>query len=393
MHLAQLSLTDFRSHASLELPLSPGVTALVGPNGQGKTNLLEAVVYLATLGSHRVAQDAPLVRVGAARAVLRASVVRDGRPVLVEIEITPGRANRARLNRAPVTRPREVLGVLRAVLFAPEDLALVKGDPSERRRYLDELLVARAPRFAGVRADYERVLKQRNALLKSAGAAVRGGRGDLGTLEVWDASLARTGAELVAARIELVDALRPLVDKAYASLSGGVGGSVELEYRTSLEGSADHPAGPGADRATLADALLGRIARVRREELERGISLVGPHRDELLLKLGPLPARGYASQGESWSYALALRLAAYALLRSEGIEPVLLLDDVFAELDSTRRRRLAELISDAEQVLISAADPVDIPPELSFAPVTVSAGRLQPSAAAESADEQSMSSR
>ncbi|MGN6245016.1 MAG: AAA family ATPase, partial [Motilibacteraceae bacterium] len=237
MHVAHLSLLDFRSYASVELPLAPGVTTLLGPNGQGKTNLVEAVGYVATLGSHRVATDAPLVRLGAPRAIVRASVVREGRPTLVELEITPGRANRARLNRAPVPRPREVLGVLRTVLFAPEDLALVKGDPSERRRFLDELLVARAPRFAGVRSDYDRVLKQRNALLKSAGSAVRSGRGDVHTLDVWDAHLARTGAELLAARLGLVEALRPLVVAAYDELAAGKGGTpapAGLAYRSSL---------------------------------------------------------------------------------------------------------------------------------------------------------------
>jgi DNA replication and repair protein RecF len=377
MHLAHLSLVDFRSYAGVEVPLEAGVTAFVGPNGQGKTNLVEAVGYLATLGSHRVAQDAPLVRLGAERAVVRASVVRDGRPTLVELEINPGRANRARVNRAPVPRPREVLGLVRTVLFAPEDLALVKGDPSERRRYLDELLVARAPRFAGVRADYDRVLKQRNALLKSAGATVRAGHGDVRTLEVWDAHLARTGAELLAARLELVTALNPLVDKAYAAVAASRGGDgAALDYRSSL--GEDHEL--VADRAQLADALQAAMLDRRRAELERGVSLVGPHRDDLVLRLGPFPAKGYASHGESWSFALALRLAAYDLLCADqggGGEPILVLDDVFAELDAGRRERLAALVAGAEQVLVTAAVPADVPPELSGARWEVSAGDVR----------------
>jgi DNA replication and repair protein RecF len=395
VRLAHLSLRDFRSYAEVELPLDAGVTALVGPNGQGKTNLVEAVGYLATLGSHRVAQDVPLVRLGAERAVVRGQVVRDDRQLLVELEITPGRANRARVNRSPVPRPRDVLGILRSVLFAPEDLALVKGDPSERRRFLDELLVLRHPRFAGVRSDYDRVLKQRNALLKS-GAGRRSsssqGQLDLRTLEVWDAHLATVGGELLAARLELVDALRPLVDKAYQSVSESgfaSDGPAAVDYRSSLfeprrpeRGTgADGEPGPGhddvplvADKDLLAAALLDRMAAERKAELERGVSLVGPHRDELVLKLGPMPAKGYASHGESWSFALALRLASYDLLRAEsdaGGEPVLVLDDVFAELDDHRRGRLAAMVARAEQVLVTAAVPGDVPELLAGARVDV----------------------
>ncbi len=370
MHLAHLSLTDFRSYAAAEVALEPGPSALVGPNGSGKTNLVEAVCYVASLASHRVGLTAPLVRLGAERAVVRAAVVRDGRRALVELELAPGRTARARVNAAPVPRPREVLGLLRTVLFAPEDLAMVKGDPAERRRMLDDLLVARAPRFAGVRADYERVLKQRNALLKSAAAARRSG--DLSTLDAWDAHLARTGGELMWARIELVDALRPLVDKAYAAVADG-SEATTLEYRTSL---ADGMA-TGTDRTALTTALLAELARRRGEELDRGVSLVGPHRDDLVLGLGGLPARGYASHGESWSYALALRLAAYELLRSDGSEPVLVLDDVFAELDAGRRGRLARLVTVAEQVLVTAAVPADVPESLSGARYDVAGGQVR----------------
>ena len=385
VYVAHLSLADFRSYATAEVAMEPGVSAFVGPNGQGKTNLVEAVGYIATHGSHRVSTDAPLVRQGAARAIVRARVVRDVREALIEMEINPGRANRARLNRAPVPRPREILGMLRTVLFAPEDLALVKGDPGERRRFLDELLTVRAPRFAGVRADYDRVLKQRNALLKSAAQQRRPASSELlATLEVWDVHLAQVGAELLGARLELVAQLAPLVAKAYAELAPG--GGAGLEYRCSREsgpsarerasGGASPAAEPSTDRGELVRFLLEGLAEVRRQELARGTSLIGPHRDELLLKLGDFPARGYASHGESWSFALALRLAAYELLRADGDDPVLILDDVFAELDSGRRRRLAEMVAPAEQVLITAAVPEDVPPELSGASYNVAAGEV-----------------
>ncbi len=384
MHVAHLSLADFRSYARAEVPLDPGVTAFVGPNGQGKTNLVEAVGYLAALGSHRVASDAPLVRLGAERAVIRAQVVQDDRQQLVELEINPGRANRARINRSSQVRPRDVLGIVRSVLFAPEDLALVKGDPGERRRFLDELITARAPRLAGVRGDYERVLKQRNTLLKSAALARRhgsraaagpGGRSggaDLSTLDVWDQHLARAGAELLAHRLDLVAALRPLTDKAYEQLAPG-GGPIGLEYRSSM---GDERLDGAAGRQELYDRLVEALGEARRQEIERGVTLVGPHRDDLLLKLGPSPAKGYASHGESWSYALALRLASYELLCADGREPVLVLDDVFAELDARRRERLAELVAPGEQVLVTAAVDDDVPGVLTGTRYAVEGGAV-----------------
>jgi len=379
VHVTHLSLADFRSYPTAELELGRGVTALVGPNGQGKTNLVEAIGYVATLGSHRVSADAPLVRFGASRAVIRAAISRAGRPALVELEIVPGAANRARVNRAPVPRPREVLGLLRTVLFAPEDLALVKGDPDGRRRFMDDLLVARAPRFAGVRQDYERVLRQRNALLKSAGASIRAGRGDVRTLDVWDSHLATVGAELLAGRLHLVNLLSPHVATAYELVSAGQG-SAEIGYRSGLGEAVTASSAPGRD--VLAALMLEAIATVRQQELDRGVSLVGPHRDDLVLNLGPFPAKGYASHGESWSYALALRLASYQLLKadtgSDGDgEPVLILDDVFAELDDGRRDRLAELVAEAEQVLVTAAVPHDVPEVLRGARVEVTAGQVR----------------
>ncbi|MYZ09501.1 DNA replication/repair protein RecF [Streptomyces sp. SID2999] len=372
MHVTHLSLADFRSYARAEVPLGSGVTAFVGPNGQGKTNLVEAVGYLATLGSHRVSADAPLVRMGAERAVIRAQVRQGERQQLVELELNPGRANRARINRSSQVRPRDVLGIVRTVLFAPEDLALIKGDPGERRRFLDELITARAPRMAGVRSDYERVLKQRNTLLKSAALARRhGGRSmDLSTLDVWDQHLAHAGAELLAQRLDLIGVLQPLADKAYEQLAPG-GGPVALEYKSSAPGTAH-------TREELAGQLLAALAEARKQEIERGVTLVGPHRDDLVLRLGRLPAKGYASHGESWSYALALRLASYDLLRAEGNEPVLILDDVFAELDARRRERLAELVAPGEQVLVTAAVDDDVPHVLAGARYAVSDGMVEP---------------
>ncbi|MEY3733127.1 MAG: replication/repair protein RecF [Actinomycetota bacterium] len=353
-----VSLADVRNYESLEVGLAPGINALVGPNGQGKTNLVEAVAYLSTLGSHRVATDAPLIRHGAERAIIRADVVREDRSLLLEIEITPGKANRARINRAPVAKTREILGILRTVVFAPEDLALVKGDPSERRRFLDDLLVQRQPRLAGTRSDYDRVLKQRNALLKSSGAARRSNIDEVvRTLEVWDDQLAQLGAEIITARRELTSALAPLATAAYQALVPG-SDSIAMRYRSKID---------DVDAGDTASALLAEMDRRRKEELDRGITLVGPHRDDVDVSLGSTPVKGYASHGESWSAALALRLAAYDLLTSESGAPVLVLDDVFAELDSRRRAHLAERVADAPQVLITAAVADDVPAAMSGA--------------------------
>jgi DNA replication and repair protein RecF len=404
VYLTRLALTDFRSYAELSIDLAPGVTTFSGPNGEGKTNLVEAVGYLATLGSHRVATDAPLVRRGAERAVLRAAVTGALGDSLIEVEVNPGRANRVRLNRSPLPRPRDILGTLCTVLFAPEDLALVKGDPGERRRFLDELLVATAPRYAGVRADYERVLRQRTALLKSAGARghLRGTAREsvTATLDAWDGQLARAGAPLLNGRMRLVAALRPHVAAAYQAVSRGASGAVSrgaddadevaMTYRCSVADSAGiaEPGGGMTDQGAAAPgpaegvpgletAMLKALAAARASELDRGVCLVGPHRDELELSIGGLPARGYASHGESWSLALALRLASFALLREGHEDPVLILDDVFAELDVGRRERLAALVSGGEQVLITAAVPADIPEVLAGARFTVRAGAVR----------------
>ena len=362
MHLRRLAVADFRSWERAELDLEPGVTVLVGPNGVGKTNLVEAVGYLATLGSHRVAGDAPLVRRGADRAVVRATVVHHGRELTVELEIASGRANRARVNRAPVARPRDVLGILRTVLFAPEDLALVRGDPAERRRFLDDLLVTRFPRYSAVRSDYDRVLRQRSALLKTArnARAGNGASNDLGTLDVWDGHLARHGAALLAGRLDLVACLAAPAAEAFAEIAP-TSDAIALVYRSSVS-TEDRPEGPlPGSPEELEPLLLEALARVRRQEIERGVCLVGPHRDDLDLRLGDGPAKGYASHGESWALALALRLASYRLLCADDVEPVLILDDVFAELDDRRRRALAGVASRAEQVLVTAAVDDDVP--------------------------------
>ncbi len=360
MYVRHLGLRDFRSWAHADLELQPGRTVFVGSNGFGKTNLIEALWFSTTLGSHRVGTDTPLIRAGAERAVVSTIVVNEGRELAIDLEIAAGRANKARLNRSPVRSTREVIGVLRAVLFAPEDLALVRGDPAERRRYLDDLATVRRPAVAAVRADYEKVLRQRTALLKSAaGIRNRGDRSALDTLEVWDSRLAQHGAELMAARIDLVNQLAPEVEKAYQLLAPA-SRPASIAYRTSLGVQAGVDAG-GNGRESLEAALLAALMERRDAELERGMCLVGPHRDDLELWLGDQPAKGFASHGESWSFAVALRLASYELLRADGGEPVLLLDDVFAELDAARRRALATVAESAEQVLVTAAVLEDIP--------------------------------
>jgi DNA replication and repair protein RecF len=375
VHVAHLSLHDFRSYADVDVTLEPGATAFIGRNGQGKTNLVEAIDYLSRLGSHRVATDAPLVRAGADQAVVRANVVRDGRSATLEVELNPGRSNRARVNRSPLPKARDLLGLVRTVVFSPEDLTLVKGDPSDRRRFLDDLLVLRTPRLAGVRADYDRVLRQRNSLLKTAGFARGSAReAALSTLGVWDSHLATTGAELLAARLALVEQLHPYVGKAYETVArGATRDDAELEYVSSV------PVVEAAQPA-LAEALLAELEHRRTDELDRGISLVGPHRDELKLSLGSpdarLPVKGYASHGESWSFALALRLASYDLLRADGDDPILILDDVFAELDTERRHQLADLVAGAEQVLVTAAVAADVPEALAGVRFSVGGGEV-----------------
>ena len=390
MHVSDLSLDDFRSYRRLVISLEPGVTALIGPNGQGKTNLIEAVDYLSGLSSHRAGADTALVRRAGpgeeqpSGAVLRARVVHGRRPTVMELEIIAGRANRARLNRGSV-RPRELLGVLRTVLFSPEDLALVREEPAGRRRLLDDLAVALRPALAGVRAEHDKILAQRAGLLRSARAARTPTASMLSTLEVWDAQLAAAASRLIAARVDVVERLRPWVAGAYGAVSADPSPAF-IAYRSSLalhEGAPEPDPRAGGERpeveAGLADAdataarLEAAMRALRTREIDRGANLVGAHRDDLSLFLGPLPARGFASHGEQWSLALALRLASYEMLRHDvdayggDGEPVLLLDDVFSSLDDARRRALARLVAGARQVLVTAASEQDVPTELAGA--------------------------
>lgn len=397
MHLAALSLTDFRTYAQLDLTLEPGVTVFVGANGLGKTNIVEAVGYLATLGSHRVSQDGPLIRFGAEQALVRARLVRRTQQLSLEMEINARGGNRVRINRANPVRAREALGLCRTVLFAPEDLELVKGDPGSRRRFLDELTATLFPSQATLRAEYDRVLKQRNALLKSARAVGRFTENHRATLQVWNEHLAATGAQLLQARVTLLERLAPHLADAYRRLTDG---SKELtaRYRSTVVGhgqdDGDDVLPPGSagladagsdlaglDTETIRRAFLDALEAGQNRDRERALTLTGPHRDDVELVLGQAPAKGYASHGESWSVALSLRLAAYELLRedalTEGGEPILLLDDVFAELDADRRNRLAAIAADAEQVLITAAVVEDIPASLIDRQLRVGAGVVE----------------
>jgi DNA replication and repair protein RecF len=392
-----LSLTDFRSYEQLDLRLEPGITVLVGPNGTGKTNIVEAIGYLATLSSHRVSSDGPLLRFGTNHAMVRARIVRGSQVTAVELELNSGRANRARINRANPVRARDALGICRTVLFAPEDLALVKGDPSSRRRFIDDLLVTLVPHHAATRSDYDRVLKQRNALLKSARASGRFSAAHESTLEVWDQHMAAAGAQLLRARLDALRRLQPYLQSAYGQLTDGTKAASAV-YRSTLQtalsddGAVESGAEPAEDLydlavPELAERYIAAFAAHRKKELERGLSLVGPHRDEIELVLGQAPAKGYASHGETWSMALSLRLASYYLLcdddPSPGATPVLILDDVFAELDVQRRRKLAAIVTGAEQVLVTAAVPGDVPEQLAGRQVTVVPGGIEERATAE----------
>ena len=376
MFIKHLSLASFRNYSTAEIALQPGVNLLVGPNGQGKTNLVEAIRYLSTLSSHRVAGYLPLIRQDQPQAAVRAMASHADRDILVELELNRDSPNKVRVNKSPVPRVRDILGLVTSVTFAPEDLDIVKRDPTNRRAFIDELVVQVWPRFAGVYSDYDRVLKQRNTLLKTARQT--GAKGSaLSTLDAWDQSLISYGSEIIAARVDLVERLRPHLFEAYQSIAIA-NNEPRILVKSSLLGT-KIPSGWGddddtedleyiqtADRAEIEGLYAEKLAAVRVKEMERGITLVGPHRDDLVLMLGSLPAKGYASHGESWSYALALRLASIALLRAETRtgDPILILDDVFAELDAGRRSRLAGMVANNEQVLITAAVAEDVPEEL-----------------------------
>ncbi len=395
LYVSHVSLTNFRSYRQVDLELGPGTTVFAGPNGVGKTNIAEALGYLASLSSHRVSNDAPLIHFGADQALVRARIHRAQQAVGLELEITAGKANRARINRANPVRAREIMGIVRTVLFAPEDLALVKGDPSERRRYLDDVLVALQPHQAATRSDYDRVLKQRNALLKSARSAGRLSSSHEATLSVWDQHLAAAGSKLLRGRLDVLDALQGHLSDAYAGLTDGSKAAIAT-YTSSIAGGAELDDGTaqgadaaptpearplsGLDEGELHELFLEALAAQRGRELDRGLTLVGPHRDDLVLGLGSAPAKGYASHGETWSLALSLRLAVYRALCQDdsrpGAKPILILDDVFAELDVSRRRKLAQVVADAEQVIVTAAVVDDVPEELHGRILTVGPGTV-----------------
>ena len=382
MRVTHLSLTDFRNYRTAEVPFAAGANLFVGRNGQGKTNLVESLGYLSTLGSHRVSSDQALIRKGADSAIVRSRIQHEGRELLVEVQLNRGTPNRAQVNRAAI-KPRELPRYFSSVLFAPEDLALVRGEPGIRRRFLDQLLIQRNPRFAAVIADYERVLKQRNTLLKSARAS-RIKADQLGTLDIWDDRLVALGAELIDARLDLAARLSDPLVSAYRSVAGDDHHPRLLPQLTIRGAHVEDDEDDDADVVTessgfdTAELFRQALASVRPKELERGLTLVGPHRDDLLFELNGLPAKGYASHGESWSFALALKLASAELLRHESStgDPVLILDDVFAELDQTRRRMLATAVGGYEQVLITAAVYDDVPEALAAHTVRIEAGAV-----------------
>ncbi|MEN9620663.1 MAG: replication/repair protein RecF [Actinomycetota bacterium] len=380
MHVTHLSLADFRNYNRAEVALQPGAVLFVGRNGQGKTNLVEAIAYAGSAASHRVSTDQALIRFGSESAIVRARVQHDDRALVIEIELNRGSPNRAQVTRSAV-RLRDLPRYFASVIFAPEDLSLVRGDPGGRRAFLDGLVVQRSPRFAGVMSDYERVVRQRNSLLKSARSS-RLSPDSLTTLDVWDDRLVSLGTELIMARADLVDAMRPHVARAYSAVAGDDHLTAMLMRLSVVDGDDESPESPGSDdphnAAVVAELFRARLAERRRAELDRAVTLVGPHRDDLVLELNGLPARGYASHGESWSYALALKLASAEVLRAEAVagDPVLILDDVFAELDEGRRERLADAVGGFEQVLITAAVGADVPERLAATRIGIAAGTI-----------------
>ena len=359
MFVSHLSLTDFRSYSQLELSLKAGQNIFVGENGEGKTNIIEALMYLALLSSHRISSDQPLVRLGSERAYIRAKIESSDRTTLVELEINAAKANRAKVNQNPVRSQRELLGIVKSICFSPEDLDLVRGDPSERRSFLDQLLIQRSPRLAGVITDYERALKQRNSLLKS--------RAPQSSLEPWNEHLANFGGEVIAGRLSLITDLEPEFQNAYKNLSEKK--IAKLGYKSSITS-------PTPSKDENKNKILETINEINYQERERGVSLVGPHRDDLLLYLGDHPVKGYASHGESWSIALALRLASYQLFINDGDKPILILDDVFSELDEGRREKLLAISESAEQTFVTVAVENDLPKNITGQKFKVTAGKV-----------------
>lgn len=385
MHVKHLTLSNFRNYTTAELPLNLGINLFVGKNGQGKTNLAEAIFYCATLTSHRVSGYQPLIKQSETQAIIRLLAGFEDRENLLELELNVDGANRARVNKSEINRIRDVLGYVNAVIFSPEDLDIVKRDPSNRRAFIDELLIQLTPRLAGVYSDYERVLKQRKTLLRTSKNLPANSPG-LATLDSWDESLVKIGSEIIASRHEIIQRMIPHLKDAYAAIADekndpniGIRSSLLAKSIVEPELEVDGVYLETNDRAEIEELFRAKLLEVRPKELERGVTLVGPHRDDLVLFLGTLPAKGYISHGESWSYALALKLASAALLRkdSRAGDPVLILDDVFAELDLIRRSRLANLIADNEQVIITAAVAEDVPSELRASHFVVLAGTVE----------------
>ena len=384
MFVNRVRLTNFRNYKTAEIELSPGVNLLHGSNGQGKTNLVEAVNFFASLSSHRVAGTTPLIKQGEQTAIISVELAHEDRELLLEFELNADSPNRARLNKSPTAKPRNILGYLNSVIFAPEDIDIVKRDPTNRRAFIDQLIVQFTPRMLGVYSDYERVLKQRNTLLKSA--RTTGTKGEaLSTLSAWDESLVKLGSEIIAARVAIAEKLSPKLIANYQAIAKS-NNEPKMFIKSSILGAAiaepeeidDNQYLETADRDQITKLFAEKLASVRPKELERGITLVGPHRDDLVLVLGSLPAKGYASHGESWSYALALRLASLEILRAESRlgDPILILDDVFAELDADRRSKLAELVQGNEQVIITAAVIEDVPETLVAKRFSVVSGEI-----------------
>jgi len=357
--ISNLSLTTFRSYKTLELELTPGITTFIGRNGEGKTNIVEAVLYLSFLTSHRVASDQPLVQLGNSSAYIRAKTQIPDREVLVELEINSEKANRARINQNPTRSQKEIFGIVQAIYFSPEDLDLVRGDPSERRKFIDQLLILRSPRMAGVISDYERAVRQRNSLLKS--------RAGNESLSAWDDQAANFGGEIIAARLLALSDFEPIFQEIYQEISSEK--PAFINYKSSIDE-------PSPDPTTNTTKILERMRITRAAEIERGLTLTGPHRDDLLLNLGNHLVKGYASHGESWSIALSLKLATYKLLLNDGLKPILILDDVFSELDEERRIHLIKLAKSAEQTFITVAVENDLPTELDGVKYLVKAGSV-----------------
>ena len=384
MYVKRVRLTNFRNYKTADLELYPGVNLLHGSNGQGKTNLVEAINFFGSLSSHRVAGLTPLLKQGEETAIISLELAHDERELLLEFELNSDSSNRARLNKSPVAKPKDILGYLNSVIFAPEDLDIVKRDPTNRRAFIDQLIIQFTPRMLGVYSDYERVLKQRNTLLKSARATGTKGSA-LSTLSAWDESLVSLGSEIIAARVSIAQKLEPGLITNYQAIAKS-NNEPKMFIKSSIIGTAaiDSEESDSAeylaitDREQIAELFRETLERTRPKELERGITLVGPHRDDLVLILGSLPAKGYASHGESWSYALALRLASLEILKAESRlgDPILILDDVFAELDADRRVKLAELVLGNEQVIITAAVIEDVPEALSTKRFSVVAGEI-----------------